>query len=168
MATSTSTSAREDTFLKDNCPYEGSAVAIPGSTTVVISGVPPGEYAAQVFHDEHDEGKVRRTVLGIPTEGIGFSNDAPRASAWPEIQGSRLRGRAQPSNTLPFASGRSSDEPLASVLGRRAFPTISPACLKTNSDVAQPEGRIVMRQGVIGLGEDQARTGSLIFCLARW
>jgi uncharacterized protein (DUF2141 family) len=67
----------QDTFLKDNCPYEGSAVATPGSTVVTISGVPPGEYAAQVFHDEHDDGKVRRTILGIPTEGIGFSNDAP-------------------------------------------------------------------------------------------
>ncbi len=67
----------EDTFLKDDCPYEGSAVAKPGSTVVTITGVPPGEYAAQVFHDEHDDGKVRRTVLGIPTEPIGFSNDAP-------------------------------------------------------------------------------------------
>jgi uncharacterized protein (DUF2141 family) len=67
----------EDTFLKDNCPYEGSAVATPGATVVTITGVPPGEYAAQVFHDEHDDGKVRRTVLGIPTEPIGFSNDAP-------------------------------------------------------------------------------------------
>jgi uncharacterized protein (DUF2141 family) len=67
----------EDTFLKDNCPYEGSAVATPGSTVVTITGVPPGEYAAQVFHDEHDDGKVHRTVLGIPTEPIGFSNNAP-------------------------------------------------------------------------------------------
>jgi uncharacterized protein (DUF2141 family) len=67
----------ESTFLKDNCPYEGSAVATPGSTVVTITGVPPGEYAAQVFHDEHDDGRVRRTVLGIPTEPIGFSNDAP-------------------------------------------------------------------------------------------
>jgi uncharacterized protein (DUF2141 family) len=67
----------EDTFLKDNCPYQGSAVAQPGSTLVTISGVPPGQYAAQVFHDEHDDGHVHRTVLGIPTEPIGFSNDAP-------------------------------------------------------------------------------------------
>jgi uncharacterized protein (DUF2141 family) len=67
----------KDTFLKDNCPYEGSAVATPGSTVVTISGVPPGQYAAQVFHDEHDDGRVRRTVFGIPTEPIGFSNDAP-------------------------------------------------------------------------------------------
>ena len=67
----------EDTFLKDNCPYEGSAVATPGSTLVTITGVPPGQYAAQVFHDEHDDGHVHRTVLGIPTEPIGFSNNAP-------------------------------------------------------------------------------------------
>ena len=67
----------EDTFLKEDCPYEGSAVATPGSTVVTISGVPPGEYAAQVFHDEHDDGRVHRTVLGIPTEPIGFSNNAP-------------------------------------------------------------------------------------------
>ena len=67
----------EDTFLKDNCPYEGSAVATPGSTLVRITGVPPGQYAAQVFHDEHDDGHVHRTILGIPTEPIGFSNDAP-------------------------------------------------------------------------------------------
>ncbi len=67
----------QETFLKDNCPYAGTAVATPGSTVVTITGVPPGEYAAQVFHDEHDDGTVHRTVLGIPTEPIGFSNDAP-------------------------------------------------------------------------------------------
>ena len=67
----------QDTFLKDNCPYAGTAVATPGSTVVTIAGVPPGEYAAQVFHDEHDDGEVHRTVFGIPTEPIGFSNDAP-------------------------------------------------------------------------------------------
>jgi uncharacterized protein (DUF2141 family) len=67
----------QDTFLKDDCPYAGTAVATPGSTVVTITGVPPGEYAAQVFHDEHDDGTVHRTVLGIPTEPIGFSNDAP-------------------------------------------------------------------------------------------
>ncbi len=67
----------EQTFLKDNCPYAGSAIARPGSTVVTITGVPPGQYAAQVFHDEHDDGHVHRNVLGIPTEPIGFSNDAP-------------------------------------------------------------------------------------------
>ena len=67
----------QDTFLKPDCPYQGSAVATPGATVVKIPGVPPGKYAAQVFHDEHDDGKIHRNFLGIPTEPIGFSNDAP-------------------------------------------------------------------------------------------
>jgi uncharacterized protein (DUF2141 family) len=67
----------EDTFLKENCPYEGSAPAVPGATIVKIAGVPPGQYAAQVFHDEDDRGRIKRNFLGIPTEPVGFSNDAP-------------------------------------------------------------------------------------------
>ncbi len=67
----------QDTFLKPNCPYVGSAAATPGATVVKIAGVPPGQYAAQVFHDENDDGEIKRNFLGIPTEPIGFSNDAP-------------------------------------------------------------------------------------------
>jgi len=66
-----------DTFLKESCPYEGSAPATPPATLVTIAGVPPGQYAAQVFHDENDSGDIERNVLGIPIEPIGFSNDAP-------------------------------------------------------------------------------------------
>ena len=67
----------QDTFLKPNCPYHGSAPAKPGATLVTIADVPPGRYAAQVFHDVNDDGEVHRNLLGIPTEPIGFSNDAP-------------------------------------------------------------------------------------------
>ena len=66
-----------ETFLKENCPYGGSAPATAPATLVEIAGVPPGQYAAQVFHDENDSGDIERNVLGIPTEPIGFSNDAP-------------------------------------------------------------------------------------------
>ncbi len=66
-----------DTFLKASCPYQGSAPATPGATLVTIKDVSPGQYAAQVFHDEDDSGDVHRNLLGIPTEPIGFSNDAP-------------------------------------------------------------------------------------------
>ena len=67
----------KDTFLKVTCPYSGASVAAEGTTTVVVEGVPPGTYAAQVYHDENDNHKVDRGPLGIPKEGIGFSNDAP-------------------------------------------------------------------------------------------
>lgn len=65
------------TFLKGDCPYQGSAPATPGATVIKIAGVAPGQYAAQVFQDENDDGAVGRNGLGIPTEAIGFSNDAP-------------------------------------------------------------------------------------------
>ena len=64
-------------FLKTNCPYSASAPAQPGVTTIMVRGVPPGEYAVQAFHDENSNGKLDRGLFGIPKEGVGFSNDAP-------------------------------------------------------------------------------------------
>lgn len=64
-------------FLKDDCKLSGEAPAHIGTTTVTITGVPAGHYAAQSFHDENHNGKVDRGLFGIPKEGIGFSRDAP-------------------------------------------------------------------------------------------
>jgi uncharacterized protein (DUF2141 family) len=67
----------KDTFLTGGCPYQGEAPAVVGATVVKISQVPPGQYAAQAFHDETDQGVVHQNLLGIPRERIGFSNNAP-------------------------------------------------------------------------------------------
>ena len=40
-----------------------------------FEGVAAGRYAAAVFHDEDGDRKLK-TVLGMPREGYGFSNDA--------------------------------------------------------------------------------------------
>ena len=64
-------------FLKDTCPYNGSAPAHVGETVVVLHGLPPGKYAVQTFHDENGNKKVDRNFIGMPKEGVGFSNDAP-------------------------------------------------------------------------------------------
>jgi uncharacterized protein (DUF2141 family) len=79
----------KDTFLTSSCPYQGQAPATVGATVVKIAEVPPGEYAAQVFHDETDQGVVHQDLLGIPREKIGFSNDAPL-----HIQGPRFKDAA--------------------------------------------------------------------------
>jgi len=73
------------TFLKDCAPYEANAPARVPTTTVVVNGLPPGEYAAQVFQDENDNHEVDRGLLGVPREGIGFSNDAPIKMASPKF-----------------------------------------------------------------------------------
>ena len=65
------------TFLKGDCPYHGDAQAMTGATLVKVVGVPPGDYAAQAFHDETGQGVVHQGLLGIPKEAIGFSNNAP-------------------------------------------------------------------------------------------
>ena len=65
------------TFLRPHCPWRGHAAAQRGQVQISIENVPPGTYAAQAFHDENDNGKLDRTLLGLPKEAMGFSNDAP-------------------------------------------------------------------------------------------
>jgi uncharacterized protein (DUF2141 family) len=67
----------EPGFLTANCPFVGSAPARKGVVEARVSGFPPGTYAVQVFHDENDNRQIDRNLLGLPTEGMGFSNDAP-------------------------------------------------------------------------------------------
>lgn len=64
-------------FLAEYCEFNGMSKAQPSEVVVTIPDVPPGTYAVQAFLDEDGDGKIRRNWLGIPQEGIGFSNDAP-------------------------------------------------------------------------------------------
>ena len=66
-----------ETFLQPTCRYRGSAPSASGVVVVRIAGIPPGTYAAEAYQDENDNHKIDRNLLGLPTEGIGFSNDAP-------------------------------------------------------------------------------------------
>jgi len=63
-------------FLKPHCAYTGKAAAATGDVLVTVENVPPGTYAAQAFHDEKDTGRIDRTLLGLPEQGLGFSNGA--------------------------------------------------------------------------------------------
>lgn len=44
------------------------------ATSLRFDDIPAGSYAIALFHDENGNGKVD-TRLGIPTEGVGFSNN---------------------------------------------------------------------------------------------
>lgn len=67
----------EARFTTPDCPWSAEAPAQAGTTIVRVPDVPPGRYAAQGFHDRNGDGKVNRNFLGLPTERIGFSRDAP-------------------------------------------------------------------------------------------
>lgn len=65
----------KDTFLKQ-CPFRIQVKATKGTIILNFKGVPAGKYAISLFHDENDNGKLERNMLGIPTEGYGFSRNA--------------------------------------------------------------------------------------------
>jgi len=64
----------EDGFLKK--PIDGKAVKVEGDhVTVVFDKLKPGTYAVSVIHDENDNKELDTKALGIPKEGVGFSNN---------------------------------------------------------------------------------------------
>ncbi len=50
--------------------------AVAGSMRVVFTDLPPGDYAVAAFHDADGDGELATNLLGMPTEGYGFSNGA--------------------------------------------------------------------------------------------
>lgn len=44
--------------------------------SATIHALPPGRYAVKLFHDANMNGELDRNMVGLPTEGYGFSNNA--------------------------------------------------------------------------------------------
>lgn len=66
----------EANFPKGACPYHGQVPARLGQVTVRVAGVPPGTWAAAVYHDEVGNQRLQFDLLGVPKQGFGFSRDA--------------------------------------------------------------------------------------------
>jgi uncharacterized protein (DUF2141 family) len=48
---------------------------VKSSCSVVLSDIPYGTYALSVFHDENSNNRLDTTIIGLPKEGIGTSNN---------------------------------------------------------------------------------------------
>ena len=59
----------------------------------------PGFYAIAVYHDANADEDFNRSVVGMPTEGYGFSNDAPTRVGLPSFSTVRFRVPAGASRT---------------------------------------------------------------------
>ena len=46
-----------------------------GSMTLCVAAPDVGKYAVAVYHDENDNHKFDRNLIGLPTEGFGVSNN---------------------------------------------------------------------------------------------
>ncbi len=61
----------------DKTPYKGTFVEISANEEVIkFENLPYGDYAVSVLHDMNNDGKMDKNILGIPTDGYGFSNNA--------------------------------------------------------------------------------------------
>jgi uncharacterized protein (DUF2141 family) len=67
-------------------------VPAQASTTTACFWLPqPGFYAVAVYHDANADSDFNRNLVGLPTEGFGFSNDAPTPTGLPPFQAVRFR-----------------------------------------------------------------------------
>jgi uncharacterized protein (DUF2141 family) len=53
---------------------------------VIIKSLKPGSYAVALLHDEDENGKMLTSILGLPKEGYGFSNNVIGLSGPPSFQ----------------------------------------------------------------------------------
>ena len=56
------------------------------SATIIFKNVAPGNYAIAILHDENNNQKMDKTILGIPKEGYGFSNNVSGAFGPPSYK----------------------------------------------------------------------------------
>jgi len=72
-------------FLKP-CARRMVLSAEQGTVSTTFTGVDPGRYAVQVFHDANRNGKLDTNSRSMPMEGYGFSNDATAEVGPPEFK----------------------------------------------------------------------------------
>ena len=56
--------------------FTNRANAVKGEVKFVFHNVPSGKYAVTSYHDENGNGKLDTNAVGLPVEGVGFSNEA--------------------------------------------------------------------------------------------
>lgn len=84
---------RREDFLARGARLARQRVPIAGGATVAeacFALSAPGDYAVAVYHDENDDRDFNRNALGLPSEGYGFSNDAPTTLGLPEFDAVRF------------------------------------------------------------------------------
>lgn len=85
-------------FDEATCPYRGRAEARGGRVEIRIPRVRPGRYAVAAFLDANGNGRLDRSLIGLPQEPYGFSNETGRTGI-PSFEGALIEVR-EPSTTI--------------------------------------------------------------------
>ena len=70
---------------------KGRSIIQGGIATVTFSDLPAGTYAAALLHDENNNREMDYNLLGIPSEGYGFSNNAKASFGPPSFRHAAMR-----------------------------------------------------------------------------
>lgn len=68
----------EDYAADRNPVIAGRSRVQADAMAVTLHDLPPGNYAVKLFHDANQNGELDTNMVGLPTEGYGFSNNAGR------------------------------------------------------------------------------------------
>lgn len=78
-------------LVKNGSLYVARTPAVAGVTRFCLFLPQPAVYAIAIYHDEDNSGTINRGgLLGIPTEGFGFSNNPPTIASLPAFRSVRL------------------------------------------------------------------------------
>lgn len=91
IATTVYADKPERFLIKNGSLYVVRTPTVAGATRFCVFLPQTGVYAIAVYHDEDMSGTLNRGgVLGIPTEGFGFSNNPPTLASLPTFRSVRI------------------------------------------------------------------------------
>jgi len=96
---------RESGFPDDDTKAIRRLVAAIGSgeAEVRVDDLPYADYAVAIHHDENNDGKMNRSLFGLPKEGYGVSNNIVHARRAPSFVEARFR-HDRPSSTVTIGT----------------------------------------------------------------
>ncbi len=88
-------------FKRGKCEGDSQSIVVGAASTLTLQ-VPlaPGDYAVSLVHDENGNGRLDKNLLGIPTEGVGFSQNPRLSFGPPSYAATRFDVAADTSETI--------------------------------------------------------------------
>jgi len=77
-------------------------LAAPAAPEVrlTVADLRPGAYAVSVIHDENGNRRLDRSLVGMPTEGFGFSHNPKVLFGPPPFEKARFDAAREPAQTI--------------------------------------------------------------------
>ncbi|AKP54135.1 DUF2141 domain-containing protein [Cyclobacterium amurskyense] len=85
----------------DEAVLSASARVENGKAIFKFSNLDKGTYAVAAFHDGNEDGEMRKTLLGIPKDAYGFSNNARGTFSAPSFESASFE-LPEGSHTISF------------------------------------------------------------------